>query len=111
RTGVRYVTVDLTDDLLHNPAEPGRTLAQIVDRVSMGELRPLPHRTLPMSRAVEAFRMMAAGRHTGKLVLVRDGHLPIRSTGSYIATGGLSGLGLRMAEHLFDRGARTLVLV
>lgn len=111
RTGVRYVTVDLTDDLLHNPAAPGRTLAQIVDRVSMGELRPLPHRTLPMSRAVEAFRMMAAGRHTGKLVLVRDGHLPIRSTGSYIVTGGLSGLGLRMAEHLFDRGARTLVLI
>ena len=110
RAGVRYVVVDLTDDLLHQPAGPGRILQTIADRVATGELKPLPCRTLPMSRAEDAFRSMAAGRHTGKLVLVRDAYLPVRDDGAYLVTGGLAGLGLRVADHLCERGARTLVL-
>jgi len=35
---------------------------------------------------------------------------PIREDGSYLITGGLGGLGLKVARWLFDRGARHLVL-
>jgi acyl transferase domain-containing protein/acyl carrier protein len=47
--------------------------------------------------------------------LVRDGGEPgrappIRPTGCYLITGGLGALGLRLARHLVDQGARHLVL-
>ena len=35
---------------------------------------------------------------------------PVRDDGSYLITGGLGGLGLKVARWLFDRGARHLVL-
>jgi len=107
---VRYVPVDLSDDLLHHPGVIGAALSRVVDRVAAGELKPLPVRTFPLSRAEEAFRHMAAGRHTGKLVLVADGTPAVRSDGTYLITGGLSGLGLRVAEWLAQRGVRSLVL-
>ena len=39
------------------------------------------------------------------------GRIPVRADGTYLVTGGLSGLGLATAERLALRGARSLVLV
>ncbi|HWV58660.1 MAG TPA: beta-ketoacyl synthase N-terminal-like domain-containing protein, partial [Longimicrobiales bacterium] len=67
--GVRYLPVDLTPMLLHEPDLIRERLERLVARVEAGELRPLPVRTFPMHRAPDAFREMAAGKHVGKLVL------------------------------------------
>ncbi len=77
-----------------------------------GELKPLPRRTFALTDAVAAFRHMAQARHIGKIVLAtgRGQRLRIRSDASYMITGGLSGLGLAVAEWLAEQGARRLVL-
>jgi acyl carrier protein/NADP-dependent 3-hydroxy acid dehydrogenase YdfG len=62
---------------------------------------------------------MAQGRHIGKLVLTfGDGRaeatsppVPITGDGAYLVTGGLGGLGLRVARWLLERGAGQVVLM
>lgn len=111
RAGVRYVPIDLSDDLLHRPERITPALESLVGRVSNAELAPLPFRTYPLDRAEEAFRTMAAGLHTGKLVLIPPDGPVLRRDGAYLITGGLSGLGLRTAERFVERGAGAVVLV
>jgi NADPH:quinone reductase-like Zn-dependent oxidoreductase/acyl carrier protein len=72
-----------------------------------GTLRPLPSRAFDITDAVAAFRHMAQGHHTGKVIL-RTGS--IDPDGTYLVTGGLGALGRVVAEWLVVRGARHLVL-
>src|SRR3954452_7311776 len=94
------------------PARIGALLARIAARFEAGELDPLPYRVLPFDEAVDAFRLMAQGRHVGKIVLLphRAGAMSVRDDATYLITGGLGSIGLRAAEWLVDRGARHLVL-
>jgi len=87
-----------------------------------GKLHPLPHRALPVSRAVTAFRLMAQARHVGKIVLSMQNDcvtpvrfapkddIRLRAHASYLITGGLGGFGLAVAKWLVERGGRHLVL-
>src|SRR5690606_17945725 len=110
KPGVRYHAVDLSPLITGSPNVIRAWLERLVERFESGELTSLPHRVVPMSRAVDAFRDMAAGRHVGKLVLKRD-RLIVRGDGAYLVTGGLGGIGLLVAETLARRGAGRLLLV
>ncbi len=102
----------LTRDLLGG-------LAKLVDQ---GELRPLPFRSFAACRVDAAFRLMASGKHIGKVVVSfpssfvprRAEPLPapfaVRADGSYLITGAFGGFGQVLAKWLVDRGARHLVL-
>jgi acyl carrier protein len=104
--------VDLTRDLL----------AEVAKRVEAGDLRPLPFRAFAACRIDAAFRLMAQGKHIGKIVVAfsdpfvsRRGQPPvpgfaIRSDASYLITGGLGGFGRVVATWLVDCGVRHLVL-
>ena len=109
----RYSIVDWGETSLREPALIGGIYARLVDELSSGALPPLPKQVFALERAGEAFRFMAQARHAGKIV-VRHGAvapLRIRRDGTYIVTGGLSGLGLVVARWLSDRGAGRLVLL
>lgn len=104
------------------PARFARLLDAVWQRVTDGTLPPLPVTTHPFTRAADVLRSMALGEHTGKLVLTGPGDvtaiapepLPAgqpRPDASYLLTGGLGALGLSLAEHLADLGARSLVLL
>jgi myxalamid-type polyketide synthase MxaB len=81
-------------------------------------LTPLPRQVFPLAEVTSAFRYMAQARHIGKVVVAqpevqkagprRD---TVRADGAYLITGGLGGLGLRIARWLVDHGARHLVLL
>jgi D-arabinose 1-dehydrogenase-like Zn-dependent alcohol dehydrogenase len=50
-----------------------RGLREIFDMVDRGILKPVyPVTTYPISQIEDAFRLIAARKHTGKLVLVAD---------------------------------------
>jgi NADPH:quinone reductase-like Zn-dependent oxidoreductase/acyl carrier protein len=96
-----------------------RELAELVER---GALTPLPFRAFPASRIDAAFRLMASGKHIGKVVVsfpeafvTRRGEplappFAIKPDGCYLITGALGGFGKVLAEWLVKCGARHLVL-
>ncbi len=98
-------------------------LGEVTRQFESGDLKPLPHRVFPMSRAKDAFRCMAQARHIGKIVLSAQGSevgpLPkpkepgqlFRGDAAYVVTGGLTGFGREAALWMMARGARHLYLV
>jgi acyl carrier protein len=76
-----------------------------------GEVRPIPVSAFRSGRAEHAFRFMAEGRHTGKIVIRGNMEIGLRSDRTYLIAGGVGGLGLKLAQWMADRGARNIVLV
>ncbi|MGO8676239.1 MAG: SDR family NAD(P)-dependent oxidoreductase [Limisphaerales bacterium] len=115
---IHYFVVDWGLDARDHPALIGSMLRELVAKVDRGELNPLPHREFAFREFTQAFRVMAQGRHVGKLVLSqpqpsrlgRPAAAPIGPQATYLITGGLRGLGLLTAQWLAERGARHLVL-
>ncbi len=123
RQNLSYFGIDADTLLVERAGLAKRLFASVLDELSAGRLRPLPHIVTPVSRAKEAFRAMQQARHVGKLVIgvdgephdtlpvVARGHDVIRPDATYLVTGGLSGFGLATAEWLVARGARSLALL
>jgi len=88
-------------------------LARLLAELREGRLAPLPRHTFELDDAERAFRFMAQARHAGKVVVRHGAAAPgaIHRAGTYLVTGGLSGLGLVVARWLAERGAGRLVLV
>src|SRR5436305_789060 len=96
--------------------------AEVADLVEHGALRPLPFRAFPAFNVDAAFRLMAGGKHIGKVVvsfpqsfLPRRGEpiapkFEIKSDGCYLITGAFGGFGKVLANWLAQSGARHLVL-
>jgi NAD(P)-dependent dehydrogenase (short-subunit alcohol dehydrogenase family)/acyl carrier protein len=97
-------------------------LEEISGLIESGALSPLPFRSFPANRVDSAFRLMAQGKHIGKVVvafpevfLPRRGEpfkpaFTIRPEGCYLITGAFGGFGKVVAEWLVEGGARHLVL-
>jgi acyl transferase domain-containing protein/NADPH:quinone reductase-like Zn-dependent oxidoreductase/SAM-dependent methyltransferase/acyl carrier protein len=97
-------------------------LGELSDLVEAGAVSPLPYRAFPASRVDAAFRLMAGGKHIGKVIVSfpetfvprRGEPLPaqfaIRSDGAYLITGAFGGFGKVLANWLVDLGARDLIL-
>jgi acyl transferase domain-containing protein/acyl carrier protein len=111
------------DAVFHGNQELTRQLLEeISGLVETGALRPLPFRAFPASRIDSAFRLMAGGKHIGKVVVAfptpfvpRRGELPaprfeIKPDGCYLITGAFGGYGKVLARWLAECGARHLVL-
>ena len=110
---IRYAVVDWGVVAASDPALIGEQLARLVDAADRGALTPLPRQVFHIEDASRAFRFMAQARHVGKVVVRHGpaGPATIKRNGTYLVTGGLSGLGLRVAEWLAQRGAGRLVLI
>jgi acyl transferase domain-containing protein/NADPH:quinone reductase-like Zn-dependent oxidoreductase/SAM-dependent methyltransferase/acyl carrier protein len=97
-------------------------MAEITTLVAAGKLRPLLHRSFPANRLDAAFRLMAGGKHTGKVILnfaepfvSRQGEVPseplqVDPEAVYLVTGGFGGFGRSLASWLSEKGARHLAL-
>jgi NADPH:quinone reductase-like Zn-dependent oxidoreductase/SAM-dependent methyltransferase/acyl carrier protein len=97
-------------------------LGEIADLVEKGALHPLPFRAFPACRVDAAFRLMASGKHIGKVVVAfpesfvpRRGEplapdFEVKPDGCYLITGAFGGFGKVLALWLVECGARHLVL-
>ncbi|MFJ9196959.1 SDR family NAD(P)-dependent oxidoreductase, partial [Streptomyces flaveolus] len=104
--GVRYQAFDLMDSGADRIQE---MLQEITALLADGTIRPLPLHAYDVREAPSAFRFMAQGRHTGKLVLTLP--RPLDPEGTALITGGTGALGQALAEHLIrTHGIRHLVL-
>ena len=97
-------------------------LADVAKLADEGALRPLPFRSFAASRVDAAFRLMAAGKHIGKVVvgfaetfISRRAVVPapgfdVKADATYAITGAFGGFGRVLAQWLVDNGAKNLVL-
>jgi acyl transferase domain-containing protein/NADPH:quinone reductase-like Zn-dependent oxidoreductase len=111
---VRYHAYDLADVVARDSGWMRISLDRLLPRFEAGALRPPPLHRFPLGSAADAFRFMAQARHTGKIVLTQEAPeaaARIRDDATYLVTGGLGGIGLRVARWLVDQGARSIALV
>ena len=110
--GIRYHALYLGDVAAADPAMMRERLDGILaDMGDGGTLKPLPQTVFSFDEAERAFRYVAQGRHTGKVVLTQRRGAEIRRDGTYVLTGGLTGLGLTTARWLAEQGAGGVLLL
>ncbi|KAG7103603.1 Highly reducing polyketide synthase alt5 like protein [Verticillium longisporum] len=102
----------------------GRVLQDVVNLLADGSITPpQPLHSYTYSNIQEAFRIMQAGTHTGKLVLeprpddlvtVEPSRKPSYSfsaDAAYVLSGGGGGLGRSTARWMASRGAKNLIIL
>ncbi|XP_018393294.1 PREDICTED: fatty acid synthase-like [Cyphomyrmex costatus] len=87
-------------------------------------IKPIQTKIFPKTDIEEAFRYMASGKHTGKIIInIHEKDEPLDKhilayrryyclrDRNYVILGGLGGFGLELTDWLIFRGARNIVLV
>jgi myxalamid-type polyketide synthase MxaB len=120
RSDVKYFQFRLLNIAQERPAFFHSMFREIIKDFAKGHLKPLPRRVFPVREVISAFRTMVQAKHIGKIVVSheqliskvsREASSIVSKDGTYLITGGLGGLGLRVARWLIARGAWHLVLV
>ncbi len=106
---VDYLLADLTPLFAERSPWIRSHLEALLREIAAGRLPSLPVTAFEAPEVKQAFRHMAAARHIGRVV-VREGTRDL-ARGAHLITGGLRGIGLKLAEWLVQQGARDLVLV
>ena len=119
RHNASYYAIDIDELVAHRPEVGLRVLTETADLLAAGDLRPLPYRAYGFGDAVAAFRLLQSSGHVGKVVLlpeptrcaVKPAPFRLRTDGTYVVTGGLTGFGLETARWLARQGAGRLALI
>ncbi|MCP4178043.1 MAG: SDR family NAD(P)-dependent oxidoreductase, partial [bacterium] len=124
KNNISYFCVD-TDQLM---LKKGKLTDELFDEMMSyfhkNIFKPLPYITFSAQNIKNAFRYMQQGRHIGKILIdLKSLHnsfpheslslekASIELTGTYLITGGTSGLGLEIAKWLCLKGVKKLVLI
>jgi len=122
RNNVSLFVIDMGQVMAEQPQSVQALLLAVLKLFRNGRLQPITHQSFPISRAPDAFRLMAHAKHIGKIVLTtQDANaaplrippakpIAFRAKASYLITGGLGGFGLALAKWLVSSGVRHLVL-
>ncbi|KAM0744888.1 hypothetical protein ACQRIT_000272 [Beauveria bassiana] len=122
-----YCCVDLAHMLEQRPAQVGQLLADTVQLLQQGQIKPIPRRAdFEACRVTDAFRHLQKGDHIGKAVLTfpapggaalalpaspKRAKMSLDSKATYLLTGGLGGVGKAVSRWMAERGARNLVFL
>ncbi len=121
RQNISYFAIDVDQLPVQRPDLARSLLSEVSAALSEGAIRPLAHRTFGFGAIGDAFRLMQASGHIGKLVLVPNGNagvrlrqapeMKLRHEGTYLVTGGISGFGFAAARWLAQHGAGSIALL
>ncbi|KAL2869028.1 uncharacterized protein BJX67DRAFT_379511 [Aspergillus lucknowensis] len=125
RRNVSFASVDMITVFERNQPLGARVFQESCALVHNGEIQPpQPITEVPYAEVQRAFRMLQTGTTSGKIVLIprpQDQALVEPSqfrrrrlfdaNKTYLSVGGLGGLGRRLSEWLFQRGARHLAFL
>jgi NAD(P)-dependent dehydrogenase (short-subunit alcohol dehydrogenase family) len=111
---IDYHLIDLGTTSEKEPERIGNLFSHLMIDIGSGALPALPVTVFTVNEAAAAFRHMMQARQIGKIVVAHQTTTPgplVRSDGQYLVTGGLSGLGLEVAQWLVAHGAKHISLV
>ncbi len=121
RQNISYFAIDVDQLPIQRPDLARALLSEVSAALAAGAIRPLAHRTFGFAAMGDAFRLMQASGHIGKLVLVPNQNagvrlrqapeMVLRGDGTYLVTGGLSGFGFAAARWLAEHGAGAIALL
>jgi len=121
-----YFAIDLDRMLRQRPDYILELFADVMRHFEAGDYKPLNFTRFETTGAIDAFRYMSQRKNVGKVVVamtVATGGPPVESAaaeppaatvrhnGTYLITGGLGALGIRVARWLAEQGAGTIVLL
>jgi acyl transferase domain-containing protein len=116
-----FISIDVDRLIVERPKQTKNLMEEIRELFRTGAYTPLPVQLFPAAQVKDAFRHLGQAKHIGKVVLsleeagaavgAGDEEPSFRADATYLVTGGLGGVGLRLAEWLADHGARNLLLV
>ncbi|RGP65177.1 polyketide synthase [Fusarium longipes] len=119
---ITFTTFDLMTLATRKPRQIHQILGEIIELISSKELRLVqPITVYPIEQVEDAFRLISARKHTGKVVLVAQSTsmvkclpakptpLRLRIDGTYIVAGGLGDLPSRICRFFAARGAGHIV--
>lgn len=113
RPDVTFHHFDLVQIWDDDPPFIKAMLADLMAKFARKEIQTLPVHSFPQAKTIDAFRFMANAKHIGKIVVTWDPpvkEVTFSDAGSYIVTGGLSGVGLLTAKWMLSKGAKHLIL-
>ncbi|KAL8882951.1 MAG: hypothetical protein Q9198_000127 [Flavoplaca austrocitrina] len=121
---VMFASVDLTVLFEHDPILAKRMLAEAFALLAEGKLQPVqPLNVFPLSEMESAFRLIQAGKHTGKVILQADKTTTVKAIprsnasttfledASYVLIGGLGGLGREICRWMISRNCKNLIVL
>jgi acyl transferase domain-containing protein/acyl carrier protein len=120
RKNISFYAVDLAAALEERSEYVISLLQKILRHIEAGDWKPLPVTGFPAAEPSEPFRFMAQARHIGKIAIrmgrdvralaATDRPLFLKDA-SYLITGGLGGIALKVAAWMAENGAGHLALV
>ncbi|MEA5619315.1 SDR family NAD(P)-dependent oxidoreductase [Cronbergia sp. UHCC 0137] len=108
---VAYYLVDLMSVAQQQPQIIQTLLHCLMEEFQNGQLLSLPQTIFSTTKIVEALQMMQQARHIGKIVITHTPTESVHPHATYLITGGMGGLGLRVARWLVEKGSKYLVLL
>jgi NADPH:quinone reductase-like Zn-dependent oxidoreductase/surfactin synthase thioesterase subunit len=119
REDVSYSIIAIDNLTLEEPELVGSMLNELMGHLANNDIKPIRVNQYDLDKAKEIFKFMAKGGHIGKIVFKHDvtnevinnnTPITIKEDGYYLITGGLGGLGLKVAEWLIAKGAKNIAL-
>jgi acyl transferase domain-containing protein len=120
RKNISFHVVDLAAALEDRRPYVASLLKLVMERIERREWQPTPVKAFPASEPSEPFRFMAQAHHIGKIAIRMGRDVPVlpaqdnplfSADASYLITGGLGGIGLKVAQWMAENGAGHLALV
>lgn len=122
RRNVTFSSIDMVLVVQQDKALTNRLIDEACELVFGGKIRvPDSLLEVPFSDVERAFRLIQQGKHIGKVILAPgEGDVMLKPRGyhlltklfdpnkKYLVAGGLGGLGLKLAEWMYFKGARKL---
>ncbi|EDN96879.1 hypothetical protein SS1G_01807 [Sclerotinia sclerotiorum 1980 UF-70] len=121
---VTFASVDMTLVVKYQPEKLLPIFEKLMEMFNNTDISPVyPIMEMPIGHIEQAFRLIQARKHMGKIVLDTDTSnlitvaSPGRTTlcldcdGTYLIAGGLGGIGRVIAKFLVDRGAKHILIL
>ncbi|KAM0233339.1 hypothetical protein ACHAP5_010426 [Fusarium lateritium] len=119
---ITFAYVDFAHILATRTMLAHQLLGDVMKLFASGAVQHVRQIKYPISEMAAAFRLIQAGKHTGKVILTVDAEdkvqvvpskpLPVqlKPDATYLVVGGLGGLGKRLVDWTAEKGARHIVI-